>query len=102
MEFTIGSAVFLSSLLLLAILARMAAANPDPALLRGEIVPALLSVVFTSGLTVGLVMMGLGGEGHFGSPAMESLAIIAFAIVSVWIITRLVVRAPRARQANPA
>tara|TARA_R110002020_G_scaffold96186_19_gene230601 strand:- start:3070 stop:3408 length:339 start_codon:yes stop_codon:yes gene_type:complete len=95
MEFTIGSAVFLSSLVLLAVLARIAAANPDPAILRGEFAPAMLSVLITSGLAIGLLMMGMGGSGYFQSAVIEGVAITGFAIVSIWIIVRLVVRPPR-------
>ena len=93
MQFTVGSAVFLSSLFLLAFLSRIAAANADPAILRGEFAPALLSVLITSGLTLGLLMMVVGGSGYFASPAMELASILGFAIVSGWIIIKLL--APR-------
>ena len=61
MQFIIGSAVFLSSLLLLVILARIAGASPDAAILRGEFAPAMLSVLVTSALTIGLLLMVTGG-----------------------------------------
>ena len=96
MEFTIGSIVFLSSLLLLAILSRISAANPDPAVLRGEIVPGLLSVLIISGLTVGFLMMVFGGEGIFASLGIELVAISAMGLASVWIIGKLLGRAPPA------
>ncbi|KGF68572.1 hypothetical protein LL06_15805 [Hoeflea sp. BAL378] len=102
MEFTIGSAVFLSSLVLLAVLARIAAANPDPAILRGEFAPAMLSVLITSGLAIGLMMMAIGGRGYFGSPVIEGVAITVFAIVSIWIVARLFGRAPRDFGAAPS
>lgn len=94
MEFTTGSVVFLSSMLLLAILARISAVNPGSRILRGEILPAMLAVLISSGLTVGLMMMVLGGESYFSSRAIELAVIVFFAIASVWIIVRLVARAP--------
>lgn len=94
MEFTIGSVVFLSSMLLLAILARISAVNPDARVLRGETLPALLAVLISTGLTVGLMMMVLGGESYFASRAVELAVIVVFAIASVWIIVKLVARAP--------
>lgn len=87
--------MFLSSLLLLAILTRLAAANPDPAILRGEFAPAMLSVLLTSGLTIGLLLMVTGGSGYFGSPTLELASIFGFAIASIWIIVRLVGRPAR-------
>ena len=95
MEFTIGSIVFLSSMLLLAVLARISAMNPGTAILRGEIMPALLAVLISTGLTMGPLMMAFGGEGYFSSTSMELAAIAAFMIVSIWGITRLVRRAPQ-------
>jgi hypothetical protein len=95
MEFTIGSIVFLSSMFLLAILARISAVNPATPVLRGEIMPALLAVLIATGLTTGPLMMALGGEGYFPSRSVEVAAIVAFTIVSIWIITRLVRRAPQ-------
>jgi len=95
MEFTIGSIVFLSSMLLLAILARMSAANPGMAILRGDIVPAMLAVLISSGLTIGPLMMVLGGEGYFPSRTIKFAVIIAFTIVSIWLIAKLVGRSSR-------
>ena len=95
MEFTIGSIVFLSSMLLLAVLARISAVNPDTAVLRGDIVPALLAVLISSGLTIGPLMMALGGEAYFSSLSIELAVIVAFTVVSIWIIAKLVGRAPR-------
>lgn len=88
--------MFLSSLFLLAILTRIAAAGPPPAILRGEFAPALLSVLVTTGLTIGLLMMVYGGSGYFGSPTIELVSIFAFAVASVWIIAKFVGRAPHA------
>ena len=98
MEFTIGAIVFLSSMLLLAILARISAANPDARILRGDIVPSLLAVLVSSGLSIGPVMMALGGERYFASRSVEMAVIAAFTVVSVWIILRLV---GRVRHAQP-
>ena len=95
MEFTIGSVVFLSSMLLLAILARISAVNPDAPVLRGETLPAMLAVLISTGLAVGLMMMVLGGENYFASRAIELAVIAVFAIASVWIIVKLVARPPR-------
>ncbi|MEM5471980.1 hypothetical protein WNZ14_09620 [Hoeflea sp. AS60] len=95
MEFTIGSIVFLSSMLLLAILARIAAVNPAAPILRGEIMPAMLAVLLATGVTIGPLMMALGGEGYFSSRSVELAAIVAFTIVSIWVITKLVSRAPQ-------
>lgn len=94
MQFLIGAAVFLSSMLLLAILARMASNNPDAAPLRGELLPALLSVLVTSGLTLGLLLMVFGGEGYFASRGVEAAAILGFAVASIWGIRKLVDRLP--------
>jgi hypothetical protein len=95
MEFTIGSIVFLSSMLLLAILSRLAAANPGAAVLRGDIVPAMLAVLISTGLTIGPLMMVLGGEGFFPSRTMEFAVIVAFTLGSIWIIAKCVGRAPK-------
>ena len=99
MEFAIGSIVFLSSMLLLAILSRLSAANPDMAIFRGDIVPAMLAVLISTGLTIGPLMMALGGEGYFPSRSIEFAVVVAFTIVSIWIIARFVGRAPRRLQA---
>lgn len=99
MEFIVGATVFLSSMLLLAILARISAANPDAAVLRGEITPALLAVLVTSGLIAGFLMMVVGGEGHFASPNIELLTIFGITIAAIWVITRFVVRTPGTRSA---
>jgi hypothetical protein len=53
MEFTIGSIVFLSSMLVLAVLARISAVNPQSTILRGEVLPAMLAVIISTGLAVG-------------------------------------------------
>ena len=95
MEFTIGSIVFLSSMLVLAVLARISAVNPQCAILRGEIMPAMLAVIISTGLAVGPLMMAHGGEQYVVSRSLEMAAILAFTIVSGWLITRLVARAPR-------
>lgn len=95
MEFAVGSIVFLSSMLLLAILSRLSAANPDMVILRGDFVPAMLAVLISTGLTIGPLMMVLGGEGYFPSRSIEFAVIVGFAIVSIWIIARFVGRAPR-------
>lgn len=50
MEFTIGSIVFLSSMLVLAVLARISAVNPQSTILRGEVLPAMLAVIISTGL----------------------------------------------------
>lgn len=97
MEFTIGATVFLSSMLLLAVLARTSAANPDALILRGDIVPSLLAVLVSGGLSIGPVMMVLGGEQYFPSRIVEFAVIAAFAAASVWIILRVVARARQAR-----
>lgn len=99
MEFAVGSIVFLSSMLLLAILSRLSAANPDMVILRGDLVPAMLAVLISTGLTIGPLMMALGGEGYFPSRTIEFAAIVMFTIVSIWIIARFVGRAPRRLQA---
>ena len=95
MEFTIGSIVFLSSMLPLAILARISAVTPDTPILRGEIMPAMLAVLISSGLAIGPLMMALGGEAYFPSRTIELTVIVAFTVVSIWIIAKLVGRAPR-------
>ena len=95
MEFTIGSIVFLSSMLLLAISSRMSAANPGMAILRGDILPAMLAVLISTGLTIGPLMMTLGGEGYFPSRSIEFAVIVAFTIAAIWIIVKLVGRAPQ-------
>lgn len=95
MEFTIGSIVFLSSMLLLAVLSRHSSANPDTAILRGDIMPAMLAVLISTGLTIGPLMMALGGEGYFPSRTIEFAVIVAFAVASIWIIGKIVGRAPR-------
>lgn len=99
MQFMIGAAVFLSSMLLLAILARMASSKREAALLRGELFPALLSVLVTSGLTLGLLLMVFGGEGYFASRGVEAVAILGFTVVSIWGIRKLVERLPATRSA---
>lgn len=95
MEFTIGSIVFLSSMLLLTVLSRLSAANPGTPILRGDIMPAMLAVLISTGLTIGPLMMALGGEGFFPSRTMEFAVIVAFTIVSIWIIVRFFGRAPK-------
>ncbi|WP_375589363.1 hypothetical protein ABWH89_21475 [Hoeflea alexandrii] len=95
MEFTIGSIVFLSSMLVLALLARISAVNPQSRILRGEIVPAMLAVIISTGLAVGPLMMALGGEQYFASRSLEVAVILAFIVVSGWLITKLVARAPQ-------
>lgn len=50
---------------------------------------------FSSGLTIGPLMMGLGGEGYFPSRSIEFAVIVVFTIVAIWIIARFVGRAPR-------
>ena len=92
MEFTIGSIVFVASMFLLAVLTRMSAANPDLPLLRGEYMPAMLAVLISTGLCVGLLMMALGGEGYFASRTVELLVILVITIASIWAIRRLVGR----------
>ncbi|MGJ8572593.1 MAG: hypothetical protein ACSHXI_18035 [Hoeflea sp.] len=96
MEFTIGSIVFLSSMLLLAVLSRLSAANPSAMVLRGDIAPAMLAVLISTGLTIGPLMMALGGEGYFPSRTIEFAVIVAFTIVSIWAIAKWVGRAPKA------
>lgn len=95
MEFTIGSIVFLSSMLLLAVLSRLSAANPGAMVLRGDIVPAMLAVLISTGLTIGPLMMALGGEGFFPSRTLEFSVIVAFTIGSIWIIRKFVGRVPK-------
>ncbi|SOE18365.1 hypothetical protein SAMN05877838_3287 [Hoeflea halophila] len=88
MEFAIGSVVILSSMLLLAILSRISSANPDAAILRGEILPAMLSVLISTGLTVGALLMLFADEGYFASRTVELAVTAAVVIGSVWIIAR--------------
>ena len=88
MEFTIGSVVVLSSMLLLAILSRISTTNPDAAILRGEILPAMLSVVIATGLTVGLLLMLFAGESYFASRTVELMVTVLFMVGSVWIVAR--------------
>jgi len=95
MEFTIGSIVFLSSMLLLAVLSRLSSAHADIAILRGDIMPAMLAVFISTGLTVGPLMMVLGGEGYFPSRTIEFAVIVAFTVASIWIIAKFVGRAQR-------
>lgn len=95
MEFTVGSVVFFSSVLLLAILARMSAVNPDAPILRGEILPSMLAVLIATGFTIGLMMMALGGVGLFPSRSIEIAVILAISTASVWVVARFVGRAPR-------
>jgi len=99
MEFAVGSIVFLSSMLLLAILSRLSAANPDMVILRGDFVPAMLAVMISTGLTIGPLMMALGGEGYFPSRTIEFAGIVLSTIVSIWIIARFVGRTPWRLQA---
>ena len=88
MEFTIGSVVVLSSMLLLAILSRISTTNPDAAILRGEILPAMLSVVIATGLTVGSLLMLFAGESYFASRKVELTVTVLFMVGSVWIVAR--------------
>ncbi|PHR25497.1 MAG: hypothetical protein COA37_01270 [Hoeflea sp.] len=88
MEFTIGSVVVLSSMLLLAILSRISTTNPDAAILRGEILPAMLSVVIATGLTVGALLMLFAGESYFASRTVELTVTALFMLGSVWIVAR--------------
>tara|TARA_R110002020_G_scaffold136630_28_gene304945 strand:- start:2251 stop:2580 length:330 start_codon:yes stop_codon:yes gene_type:complete len=97
MEFAIASAVFLSSLLLLAVLTRMAAIRPDAAILRGEFGPALLSVVVTAGLTLGLLGMFFGGEAYFTSPAIKLLSIAGIIAAAIWFVAKQAAPAARTR-----
>jgi hypothetical protein len=92
MEFTMGSVVFLSSMLLLAILARISAHNPASPVLRGEFLPAMLAVLIATGLTMGLLMMVLGGEAYFPSRSIKLAVIVVFTVVSIWVVARLVGR----------
>lgn len=94
MEFSIGAVVFLSSVLLLAILARLAASNPNAAVLRGDLAPAFLSVLVTGGLVIGLLAMVFGGESYMASRLVETLVIVGFGIVAFWGIRKLVNRIP--------
>ncbi|WP_339765936.1 hypothetical protein [uncultured Hoeflea sp.] len=95
MELIIGSIVFLSSMLLLAVLSRFSSAHEDTAILRGDVMPAMLAVLISTGLTVGPLMMALGGEGYFPSRSIEFAVIVAFAVASIWIIAKFVGCAPR-------
>ena len=99
MEFTIGSVVVLSSMLLLAILSRISTTNPDAAILRGEILPAMLSVVIATGLTVGSLLMLFAGESYFASRTVELMVTVLFMVGSVWIVARF---ARGARSGLPA
>lgn len=101
MEFSIGAVIFLSSMLLLAVLARIAASNPDAAILRGEVAPALLSVLVTGGLMTGFMAMVIGGESFTASRSVEVLAILAFSIAAFWIIRKLVNRLPGGHLPDP-
>lgn len=92
MQFSIGLVVFLSSMLLLAVLAKLAAAKPDTALLRGEFAPAMLSVLISGGLAIGFVMMAIGGETYFASRTTEYAVIFAVMFGGGWLVTRLVGR----------
>ncbi|MCY0093906.1 hypothetical protein [Hoeflea ulvae] len=94
MEFSFGAVVFLASMLLLAVLARLAASRPDAAVLRGEIAPALLSVLVTGGLLIGFLAMVFGGESYIASRTVEVLVIVGFAIIAFWGIRKLVGRFP--------
>ena len=95
MEFTIGSIVFLSSMLLLVILARLSASKPDTAVLRGDILPAMLAVLISSGLAIGPLIMAMAGVAYFPSRSIVLAGIALFIIVSVWTIARLVSRGQR-------
>lgn len=97
MEFAIASAVFLSSLLLLAVLTRIAAIRPDAAILRGEFAPALLSVLVTAGLTLGLLGMFFGGETYFTSPTIKLLSIAGIIAAAIWFVAKQAAPAARTR-----
>jgi hypothetical protein len=94
MEFSIGAVVFLSSLLLLAILGRLAVSNPDATVLRGDVAPALMCVLVSSGMTIGLLAMLFGGEAYTASRSLEVLVILGFSIAAFWAISKLVNRIP--------
>lgn len=88
MEFAIGSVVILSSMFLLAILSRISSTNPDAAILRGEILPGMLSVLIATGLTVGTLLMLFAGEGFFASRTVELAVTAVFIFGPVWFIAR--------------
>lgn len=96
MELSIGATVFLSSILLLAVLERISFTNPQARILRGDLLPAMLCVLVVSGIGAGLLMIYFGGNAYFISGTSELLAIFAFTIASYWGIRRLVARIPAA------
>ena len=87
-------------MLLLAFMARISAANPNAAILRGDVAPALLSVLITSGLATGFVMMVIGGETWFVSKNIELITIGGLTAAAIWVIARFVVRPPRGTSAG--
>ncbi|MEQ8481004.1 MAG: hypothetical protein RIC18_10120 [Hoeflea sp.] len=89
MQFIIGAAVLLSSLGLLAILARISAEGKNLILFRSDIVSAMTSVAISSGITVGLLLMGFAGQAYFPSALVEVIVLLGFAIVSAVVMLRL-------------
>jgi hypothetical protein len=92
MQFSFGAAVFLSSMCLLAIVARISAHKGNFVLLRGEILPGLTGVLIVTGMTVGLMIMGFSGQAYFASAAMEAVVLVCFTLLSIVAIHRLVVQ----------
>ncbi|MCY0150258.1 hypothetical protein OEG84_21765 [Hoeflea sp. G2-23] len=90
MEFSIGFVVLMVSMLVLAILARLAAVSPNSPLLRGELTPALLAVLVAAGLMFGVLMMLVGGEDYFSSRSLEIVVIIGFAAAGMFAIRKFV------------
>jgi hypothetical protein len=94
MEFSMGAALMLSSMLMLAVLERISSSNPDTGLLRGDLLPAMLCVLVISGVTVGVLMMCFGGKSDFASGTVELLAILAVVGPCFWGMRKLVMRLP--------
>lgn len=88
MQFFIGAAVLLSSLGLLAILARISAKGKNFILFRSDIMSAMTSVAISSGITVGLLLMGFAGQAYFSSALVEAVVLLGFAIASAVAILR--------------
>jgi hypothetical protein len=89
MQFFIGAAVLLSSLGLLAILARVSVNRKNFILLHSDLLSAMTSVAIASGMTVGLLIMGFAGQAYFPSVLVETVVLLGFAIVSAVAILRL-------------
>lgn len=89
MQFLIGAAVLLSSMGLLAALTRISARNRDFILLRGDFLPAMTSVAISTGMTVGLLVMGFSGQAYFTSTLLEVAVLAGFTVLSGLAINRL-------------